>query len=236
MNNSSLYTLQPTPEMIEETQRSFMVRVYGWMTLGLVITAGASFFTLRTPALLKAITTTPFLFLGLLLAELGVVIFLTAAVKRLSPVVAGMAFIGYAVLNGVTLSILFLVYTSSSIAETFVIAACTFGIMALFGYTTRRDLTALGNLLFMGLIGLVLAMLLNFLLQNPAIYWITTILGILVFIGLIAYDTQKLKNMSLAVGVEGDSAQKASILGALALYLDFINLFLLLLRIFGRRR
>jgi uncharacterized protein len=234
MNNSSLYTLPPTQEMIEETQRSFMVRVYAWMMLGLVITAGASFFTLLTPALLNAILTTPFLLMGLLLAELGVVIFLTAAVKRLSPLVAGLAFIGYAVLNGVTLSILFLVYTSSSIVETFVIASCTFGIMALFGYTTRRDLTALGSLLFMGLVGLVLAMLLNFILQNSAIYWITTILGILIFIGLIAYDTQKLKNMSL--GVEGDAAQKASILGALALYLDFINLFLLLLRIFGRRR
>jgi FtsH-binding integral membrane protein len=149
---------------------------------------------------------------------------------------ASWLFMGYAVLNGVTLSIIFLVYASESIAVTFGITACTFGIMTLFGYTTQRDLTKLGSLLIMALLGMVLASIINLFLGSSIIYWITTYVMILIFIGLIAYDTQKLKNMSLAVSGNGDMMQKASILGALALYLDFINLFLLLLRIFGRRR
>jgi hypothetical protein len=206
------------------------------MALGLFITTAAAAVTISIPALLMAIVTRPALFLGLLFGELLLVMVVSAAVNRLSPAVAGLAFIAYAALNGVTLSYLMLVYTGSSIAETFGIAACTFGAMSLFGYTTRRDLTRAGSLLIMALLGLVLATLLNLFFQNEAIYWITTYAGILIFIGLIAYDTQKLKNMSLAVSADGAVAQKASILGALSLYLDFINLFLLLLRIFGRRR
>jgi FtsH-binding integral membrane protein len=217
-------------------QRRFVTRVYTWMTFGLLVTAGAAFFTLLNQPLLVAIATNRLLFMGLLGAELLVVFGLTAAINRLSPFVAGLGFFGYAALNGVTISIIFLAYTSSSIFETFFIASCTFGIMTLFGYTTRRDLTKVGSLLIMGLIGLILASLLNLFMLNSAIYWITTYAGILIFIGLVAYDTQKLKNMAIAVGDEGDLSNKASVLGALALYLDFINLFLLLLRIFGRRR
>jgi FtsH-binding integral membrane protein len=164
------------------------------------------------------------------------VILLTAAINRLNQIVAGLGFLVYAALNGVTLSILMLVYTGTSIAETFVIAAATFGIMTVFGLTTQRDLTKLGSLLLMALIGLVLASVFNLFFQNPAVYWISTYAGILIFIGLVAYDTQKLKKMSLYVGTDGETAHKASLLGALALYLDFINLFLLLLRIFGRRK
>jgi uncharacterized protein len=224
------------PLTIADMQRRFVTRVYTWMTFGLLVTAGAAFFTLLNQPLLVAIATNRVLFMGLLGAELLVVFGLTAAINRLSPVVAGLGFFGYAALNGVTISIIFLAYTASSIFETFFIASCAFGIMTLFGYTTRRDLTKVGSLLIMGLVGLILASLLNLFMQNSAIYWITTYAGIFIFIGLVAYDTQKLKKMALSVGDEGELSSKASVLGALALYLDFINLFLLLLRIFGRRR
>jgi FtsH-binding integral membrane protein len=231
----SVYNNQAV-EQQAEIQRSFIVRVYGWMTVGLIVTTVAALWTIYTPGLLHTIVTTPILFFGLLMAELVLVIVLTAAVNRMTPAIAGLTFIGYATLVGVTFSILMVVYTASSIASTFGITACTFGIMTLFGYTTHRDLTKLGNLLIMALIGLVIAMLVNIFLNNPAIYWVTTFVGILIFIGLVAYDTQKLKQMSLAVSQDGQVAAKASIIGALSLYLDFINLFLLLLRIFGRRR
>jgi FtsH-binding integral membrane protein len=212
------------------------MRVYAWMAFGLLMTAGAALFTISTPGLLMAIVTNRILFLGLLGGELLLVVVLSAAVNKVSAVMAGLLFFGYAVLNGVTLSVLILLYTQSSIAVTFGVTACTFGIMTLFGYTTQRDLTRLGSLLIMALIGLVLASLANLFFNNPAIYWIITYAGILIFTGLVAYDTQKLKRMSLGLGEEGQVVQKASILGALMLYLDFINLFLLLLRILGKRK
>jgi hypothetical protein len=238
MNNQYPVALPTSlsPLEMEEIQRGFMIRVYGWMALGLFITTAAAMVTISIPALLMAIVTNRLLFLGLLGGELLLVMVLSGAINRLSPAAAGLAFIAYATLNGITLSFLVLVYTGASIALTFGIAACTFGIMTLFGYTTHRDLTKAGSLLIMALFGLVLASLLNLFFSNPAIYWITTYAGILIFIGLMAYATQKLKNMSLVVSADGNVAQKASILGALSLYLDFINLFLLLLRIFGRRR
>ena len=227
-------TLSPLEQ--EEIQRGFITRVYAWMVLGLLITAAAGFMTVINPSILMLIATNRMLFIGLLFGEVMLVVVLTAAINRLNPVIAGLGFLGYAALNGVTLSILMLAYTGASIAETFVIAAATFGIMTVFGLTTPLDLTKLGSLLLMALIGLLLATLFNLFFQNPVVYWISTYAGILIFIGLIAYDTQKLKNMSLYVGIDGEVSQKASLLGALALYLDFINLFLLLLRIFGRRK
>ena len=224
------------PEMVAETQRNFIRKVFGWMTLGLFITAVGSYIMLLNPALMQAMLKTGWPWLILMFAEIGLVIFLTAAINRLSPAMAGVSFIVYAALNGVTLSIIFLVYDISSIFQTFLICALMFAVMTIFGYTTKRDLTSLGSLLFMGLIGVLLAGLLNLFIRSSGLYWIVTIVGILVFIGLIAYDTQKLKNMSLAVSADGEAEAKASVIGALALYLDFINLFLLLLRIFGRRR
>lgn len=235
----SLYNVQATQEQ-EEIQRRFITRVYAWMTFGLLCTAAAASVTVSIPDLLQAIISTPLIFFGLLLAEIGVVIGLSAAINRLSQLAAGALFVGYAVLNGVTFSILILIYTASSIAITFGVTACTFGIMTLYGYTTHRDLTRMGSLLFMGLVGLILASLLNLFLRNPAIYWITTYIGILIFVGLVAYDTQKLKQMSLALDEQGQitnkGSDKASVIGALKLYLDFINLFLLLLRLLGRRK
>jgi FtsH-binding integral membrane protein len=231
----SIYNLQ-TNEMQEEVQRGFILRVYAWMVLGLVITAAASFFTLIIPGLIETIVTNPIIFFGLLISELILVVVLTAAVNRFSPAVASLIFAGYSVLNGVTLSLLMLLYTGTSVALTFGVTACTFGIMTLFGYTTHRDLTKLGSLLIMALLGLIVASFANLLFNSSALYWIITYVGILIFIGLIAYDTQKLKRMSLTLGSDGGAMQKASILGALQLYLDFINLFLLLLRLLGRRR
>lgn len=237
--NSSPYSSSPTFQNTfdqEDIQRRFIVRVYGWMTMGLIVTAITAFLTLAIPGLLPVLLSNQLVFLGLFLVEILMVGLLSGLVNRLSPVVAGMLFIGYAILNGVTLSIVMLIYTASSVATVFGITACTFGIMTLWGYTTHRDLTRMGNLLIMALFGMVIASLVNLFLVNSAIYWITTYVGVLIFIGLIAYDTQKLKAMSTAVSSDGQMAQKASIVGALRLYLDFINLFLLLLRILGGRR
>lgn len=231
----SIYNLQAA-EQQAEVQRGFIMRVYAWMAFGLLVTALAGGVTLMVPGLLYALVHNSFVFFGLLIGELVLVLVLSAAVQRMSSALAGMLFVGYALLNGITLSILMLVYTSSSVAITFGVTACTFGIMTLFGFTTHRDLTKLGSLLIMALIGMILASVVNLFLNLPIIYWITTFVGILIFTGLVAYDTQKLKRMSLGLGDDGQGAQKASILGALALYLDFINLFLLLLRILGRRK
>jgi uncharacterized protein len=230
-----IYNLQELQER-EEIQRRFMLRVFAWMTFGLFCTAAAALFTASTPALVTAIYSTPFALVGLLIAEFAVVIVLSAAINRLSPVLAGSLFMLYSILTGVTFSIFFMIFTASSIAVTFGITACTFGIMALYGYTTQRDLSSLGSFLIMGLIGMVLASLANLFLRSPFLYWMVTYAGILIFVGLIAYDTQKLRKMSLALDEHGQVTQKASILGALNLYLDFINLFLLLLRILGRQK
>ncbi len=238
MNNSqysSLYN-QPSAEALADIQRGFITRVYAWMTLGLFVTAVSALVTISTPGLFRAIATNQFLFFGLLIGELALVVVFSGLARRVSPAVAGLMFAGYAVLNGVTLSVLILIYTASSIAATFGITACTFGMMTLFGYTTQRDLTKLGSLLIMGLIGVLLASIVNIFLGNSAIYWITTYLGVLIFVGLVAYDTQKLKRLSLGVSQDGQMSQRASILGALTLYLDFVNLFLFLLRILGNRR
>ena len=164
------------------------------------------------------------------------VVVLSAAIGRLSPPIATTLFLVYAALNGVTLSFLALLYTESSIAVTFAITASTFGAMSAYGYLTKRDLTSLGNLLVMLLLGFILASVVNLFFAVPAIYWITTFAGIAIFVGLTAYDTQKIKKI-MAATADGSAANyKAAIIGALMLYLDFVNLFLLLLRLFGRRR
>jgi FtsH-binding integral membrane protein len=224
----SIFNQQAT-EMQAEIQRGFIARVYAWMALGLIV-------TVSIPEVMMAIVSNRILFFGLIIGELVLVMVLSGAINRFPPAIAGLLFSAYAVLNGITISIIMLIYTESSIAITFGVTACTFGIMTLFGFTTQRDLTKMGSLLIMALIGMVLASVVNIFLNNPAIYWITTYVGVLIFIGLVAYDTQKLKKMSLALSDDGQMVQKASIMGALALYLDFINLFLLLLRIMGRRK
>ncbi|MEX1188097.1 MAG: Bax inhibitor-1/YccA family protein [Bacteroidia bacterium] len=214
---------------------AFIQRVYSWMTLALTITAVAAYLTISSEALLNFIFGNRFVFFGLIIGELLLVGSLVVAVKRMTPTVATLVFIGYSALNGLTLSTVFLMYTSSSIALTFFITAGTFAIMSIYGYTTKADLTKIGNLAFMALIGIILASIVNFFLKSEMLYWIISYLGVAIFVGLIAYDTQKIKQMSYELDVASDEGKKASVLGALTLYLDFINLFLFLLRLFGRR-
>ena len=222
-------------EEIAETKR-FFVRVYGWMSLALIITGLTAFKTFSSEQLLSFVYQTPFVFTGLLIAELLLVGVLVGAVNRMSAVAATAVFAGYSVLNGLTLSVIFIRYTSESIASTFFIAAGTFAAMSAFGYFTKKDLTKLGNILIMALLGLIIASLVNLFMHSEMLYWISSYVGVLIFVGLIAYDTQKLKKLNV-IGNEGtDEDKKEAIIGALVLYLDFINLFLFLLRIFGRRK
>ena len=214
-------------------ERSLFQQVYAWMSVGLTVTAFAAYGAYVT-GWVQALL--PFM-LVLVLAELGVVMGLSFGISRMSAAVATAAFVGYALLNGLTLSVIFLVYTQSSIASTFFITAATFGCMSMYGYTTQRDLTSLRSFLFMGLIGLIVASLVNLFLQNELIYWILSYAGVAIFMGLTAYDTQKIKELSRVMGnQDSESFQKVAIMGALRLYLDFVNLFLYLLRLFGKRR
>ncbi|MCL4487698.1 MAG: Bax inhibitor-1/YccA family protein [Chloroflexi bacterium] len=215
---------------------SLVARVYAWMFLGLLATAVVAMTVASSPVLADAILGNTIVFFGLLIGELVLVIALAALVQRMSPELATLVFVGYAVLNGVTFSMIFLAFTATSIATTFFITAGTFGVMSVYGYVTQRDLTSIGNLLLMGLVGVILASVVNIFLANSIIYWITGVAGILIFVGLTAYDTQKIKRMSATIDATTGAGQKAAILGALALYLDFVNLFLLLLRFTGQRQ
>jgi len=226
------YTTAP----LAGTTQGFLPRVYGWMTVGLGLTALVAMLTLASPALLELVFGNRLVFYALVFGELGLVIALSAAINRLSPAAATLMFLVYSALSGVTFASIFLIYTSSSIASTFFIAAGTFGAMSLYGLVTRRDLTGFGSFLFMGLVGIVIASLVNIFLQSPMVYWIVSYVGVFVFVGLTAYDTQKLKRLGQAGFADSASHRKAAILGALTLYLDFINLFLMLLRVLGNRR
>jgi FtsH-binding integral membrane protein len=228
----------PTPIMSTDAQlrqSSIISQVYAWMTAGLLVTGAVATATANSPALLNLIFGNPFAIWILFIVEIGMVIGLSAAINRLSPGAATALFLAYSAVNGLTLASIFLVYTSASIASTFFITASMFGVMSVYGYVTKRDLTRLGNLLVMGLIGFVIASVVNLFLQSAALYWIVTYAGILIFVGLIASDTQKIKRLSQQA-IDDSSARRIAILGSLMLYLDFINLFLLLLRIFGGRR
>jgi FtsH-binding integral membrane protein len=218
-----------------ETQR-FMVKVYGWMCLALFITGLMAMYTASSEAMLGIILGNRFVFFGLLIVEVIAVGSLAAMVHRMSASTATLLFVGYSLLNGLTLSVIFLVFTAESIASTFFITGGTFGVMSLYGYTTKSDLSRWGNLLFMGLMGIIIASIANFFMKSEMLYWITTYIGVIIFVGLTAYDTQKIKNTNI-IGNEGtEEDSKEAIMGALTLYLDFINLFLFLLRIFGRRK
>jgi uncharacterized protein len=218
------------------TQGEFVRRVYNWMGLGLATTAVVSLFTASNATLLTWIFGNPVVFFGLIIAELGLVIALSAGIGRMQASTATFMFFLYSALNGVTLAAIFLAYTSASIANTFFVTAGTFGAMSLYGYTTQRDLTSWGSFLTMGLIGIILASLVNFFFKSEAIYWLVTYAGIIVFVGLAAYDAQKIKAMASQGFGDAESERKGAVIGALQLYLDFINLFLLLLRIFGNRK
>ncbi len=220
----------------QEASTVFLAKTFNWMAVGLAITGVVAYFTAST-GVAYSIISSP-LFYVLIFAELGLVFYLSARIAKIQASTASILFIGYSVLNGLTLSVIFLAYTSSSIASTFFITAGMFGAMAVYGLVTKRDLSGWGSFLFMGLIGVIIASVVNIFLQSSAMSWIISMIGVIVFTGLTAYDVQKIKK----IGEEGimsqgnEAIRKGSIMGALRLYLDFINLFLMLLRFFGGSR
>ena len=223
-------------EEAEELQRAFLVKVYGWMMAGLLVTGVMSLVTINTPGLLELLFSSRWTVIGLFVVQIGLVGWLSVRIEHMSAATATMVFVGYAALTGLTLSAIFLIYTAESLASTFFITAGTFGAMSVYGYVTKRDLTGFGSFLMMGLIGMIIASVVNIFLQSSMLYWISTYIGIFIFVGLTAYDTQKIKNMSEVALMGAEVEQKGAIMGALRLYLDFINLFLLLLRVTGSRK
>ena len=207
---------------------SFLQRVFAWMFVGLLVTAAAAAAIGSSDALLTDITANPVLLIVLFVAQLGLVIAISARADRMSPALATGLFLLYSATNGVIFALIFELYTAQSIFTAFLVTAGMFGAMALYGYVTKTDLSRLGAILFMALIGLILATIVNFFVASGALYWITTYAGVAIFAGLTAYDVQKIKRYE---GGQGDAIR-----GALSLYLDFINLFLFLLRIFGQSR
>ena len=214
---------------------TLMRSVYYWMAGALAITGLTAMLVANNPALLNFLFSSPTLVWGLLIGEIVLVLILSAAINRLSFSTATLLFILYSVVNGVTLSSIFVVYTQGSIASTFFITAGMFGGLALYGSVTKKDLSGMGRFLFMTLIGLIIASIVNIFMHSEMLYWITTFVGVLVFAGLTAWDAQKIQQMALMADDVNESTQKMALLGALTLYLDFINLFLYLLRIFGKR-
>ena len=221
---------------IKSYQALYMTKVYNWMALALFVTGIVAYITATTPQMINYIIGSKLLFYGLILGELGLVIYLTAAIRKMSMTTAIAAFLIYSALNGLTMSVIFLVYTTSSISTTFFVTAGTFAAMSFYGYTTKKDLTSIGNMAFMALIGIIIASIVNFFLKSEMMYWIITYLGVAIFVGLTAYDTQKLKEIGSRGFSDQENMEKMSVLGALTLYLDFINLFLFLLRILGDRK
>ncbi len=225
-----VYTRSTTQVIVK--QNALIRQVYAWMGAGLAITAFMALVTLSSPAVLNAVLGNKIVFYGLMIGELALVFTLSGAINKLSAAAATLIFIAYSALNGITLSVVFMAYTANSITSTFAITAGMFGAMSIYGSITKRDLTSWGSFLFMGLIGIVIASVVNIFVGSSAVSWVVSGIGVLVFTGLTAYDTWKIKEMA-AQGIEG---RKPAILGALTLYLDFINLFLMLLRFTGSRR
>ncbi len=216
-----------------DVERTFIGAVYRWMALGLLVTAGVAFLVASSPELLEVVVFNRWVFYGLMIAEFGLVIAISAMLPRLSAAAAGGLFLLYSALNGATLSIILLIYTGNSVALAFGITAGTFGAMSVYGTVTRRDLTSWSSFLMMGLFGVVIAGLVNMFLQSTAMQFVISCAAVVVFTGLTAYDTQKLRAYARA---GGSTAAGAPVGGALSLYLDFINLFLAVLQIFGGRR
>lgn len=214
--------------------RAHMSRVYNMMAMGVGLTGVIAYFVAQSPALLNAIFGTPLQWV-VMLAPLGLVIYLSARIHKMSAATAQMFFWIYAGSLGLMLSTIFITYPMVNVARIFFITTIMFGSLSLYGYMTKRSLSAMGSFLFMGLIGLLVAMVVNIFLQSPALYFATSAIGVLIFAGLTAWDTQKIKETYFLVSHDGETASKAATMGALALYLDFINMFLFLLRLFGNR-
>ncbi len=223
--------------VVDDVFKAVLRRVYLWMALGLLVTTGTAFATAFTP-LGAWVFSNIYVFFGLFIGELILVGVLSAGIQKLHPSVAGAMFFVYAAINGMTLSTIFLVYELGSIGMAFLIAACMFGAMSLIGYSTKKDLSQWRSFLMMGLIGLIVVSVVNMFLGSAGMDWVISLVGVMLFLGLTVYDTQKIKQMTVMSLQTGDEAvaSKMGILGALKLYLDFVNIFLYLLRFFGRRR
>ena len=215
---------------------ALMRKVFVWMTLALAITGLTAYGVATSPTILSLIFSSKVTFFGLIIAEFALVFAISGAINRLSLSTATLLFILYSVINGATLSSIFFAFSVATIGKVFFITAGTFGAMALVGYTTKTDLTSMGKLLFMALLGIIIASVVNMFVASSGLDLILSYVGVLVFVGLTAYDTQKIKQMCQAAPDAGESSQKLALIGALSLYLDFINLFLYLLRIFGNNR
>ena len=229
--NQSSYA---SPEVRDVRISAFLSKVYGWMFLGLLITAGTALAVASSETLVTTLILNRFLFWILLFAQLGVVFYLSARVDKMAPATAAGLFLLYSAMVGVTTSVILLLYTGASIVSTFAITAGMFGAMAVFGTFTRRSLAGVGQFMFMGLIGLIIAMIVNIFWMNSALYFVISVIGVIVFTGLTAWDAQRLKQMAVALP-DGQTGSYA-VVGALSLYLDFINLFFFLLRLLGGRR
>jgi uncharacterized protein len=234
--------MQPLSMQGTQTQavvkvNTFIRSVYNWMGIGLGLTGLVAWYVSQSEPLLRLIFGNQLIFFGLIIGELVMVFTLSARVHKMQAGTATGLFIAYAALNGATLSAIFLIYTRSSIASTFFVCAATFVVTSIFGMTTKKDLTGVGNFMFMGLIGIIIASVVNMFVRSSGMAMIISYVGVIVFVGLTAYDTQKLKHMALSQpdGLDAGVVRKGAILGALSLYLDFINLFLMLLRIMGNR-
>ncbi len=237
MNEEKLYRMIEEKEgMVSLAFPALMRKVYVWMALALVITGFTAFGIASNPGIAYTIVTNQVLFWGLIIAEFGLVIAISGAINKLSAATATLLFVLYSIINGATLSVIFMAYTLTSIASVFFITAGLFGVMAFIGYTTKTDLTSIGKVLFMALIGIVLATIVNLFIGSSMLNMIVSYIGVVVFTGLTAYDSQKIKNMLYEADDMDEGMQKIALLGSLTLYLDFINLFLMLLRIFGNNR
>lgn len=235
------YDSNGNPRAVEEgsanTLAACLTKVYWWMTLALGISALSAWIVGTSEGLTNILIKNPLIFIGFAVVELLMVIGISAGIKKLSAATATALFILYAAINGITLSVVFIAYELSSVAQVFGITAATFAVMALVGTTTKRDLSGLGGILSMALLGLIIASVVNLFWANNMLYWICSYAGVLIFVGLTAYDANKIKQMLLAAGNDDpETTGRIAVLGALSLYLDFVNLFLYLLRIFGRRR
>lgn len=232
-----MFILQQTLRKEQNAVFAKLMRsVYLWMVFALVITGLTAAYVANSPAYISALVNNPMLFYGVIIAELAVVFILSGRIHKMSFLTASLMFIFYSLLTGVSLSTIFLAYTESSIATTFLITAGTFGTMSLVGFVTKKDLSKLGGILFMALIGLIIATVVNIFLVSDTLGWIINYVGVLIFVGLTAYDTQKIKQMMREYGTDiNEQTQKMALMGSLSLYLDFINMFLYLLRIFGNR-
>ena len=229
-------TLQKT--QVQVRVNSFVRSVYNWMAIGLGLTGIVAYSVANMPEVRNIIFGSGVVFFGLIIAQLVLVFMMSARIHRMQAGTATLLFVLYSALNGATLSSIFLAYAQSSITSTFFVCSATFVACSIYGWTTRRDLTSMGGFLTMGLIGIVIASLVNLFIQSSAVSVIVSYVGVLVFVGLTAYDTQDIKNMALSQpgDIDAGTVRKGAILGALKLYLDFINLFLMLLRIFGSSR